>query len=558
MKSNRILIIGLDGATWDVLTPWINDGSLPNLAQLRRRGSWGVLRSTIPPITAPAWSTFMTGKRPGKHGLFHFVEMFGNRTEHPARPEIVNARSLKSPTLWDVLGHHHRQVGLINVPMTYPPRPVNGFMITGLLTPRNAPIFTYPAELSGQITDYIIDLDRFIDIKPFQGAPDPQLLAPSLDMVQEFQDMLDKRGRASMSLMRTKPWDVFMVVFTGTDRMGHYLWPYHRSPTPADEPVTRQLCQAVHNYYRRLDEIVGELVHQAGNETTILVISDHGMGLRPRRQFYGNNWLHRQGWLAIKSTASGITNPDGWLRRLGIPRDKIGRLLMKAPGFAKRRLVKQAVNSRSMAVDSHQSRAVCIPMYNNIMGIKINDTGEQKEALYRQITGRLQQIVDPETGQKVVREIYRGEDYYRGPYAAGVPDILVVLDADYRCNPALGHYSSLTTRLQVVPHEGGHRMEGIFTACGPGIQAHPDPLPNLAIEDIAPTVLHLMGLPVPLDMDGRVLTEILHPAEARPVEQSQPTGRWPSEQEAVFLDQAISTDDEEEIRARLEALGYLE
>ncbi|NJN97117.1 MAG: hypothetical protein HC875_25000 [Anaerolineales bacterium] len=208
-KSNRVLVIGLDGVTWTVLDPWIRDGSLPHLARLRQNGSWGKLRSTLPPLTAAAWSTFMTGKRPGKHGVFHFIDLFGQDASNRGKPKIVNARNIQSSTLWDIAAHHQRQVTMINVPMTYPPRKVNGTMITCFLTPRNAPTFTYPPELSTELTDYIIDLDRFIDTKPYQGDHEKGVITPSLALLQEFRDMTEKRAKTSLSQMESQPWDFF-------------------------------------------------------------------------------------------------------------------------------------------------------------------------------------------------------------------------------------------------------------------------------------------------------------------------------------------------------------
>ena len=204
--QDKVLIIGLDGGTWSVLTPWINNGSLPNLGRLQQAGCWGDLLSTIPPLTAPAWSTFATGKNPGKHGVFHFVSSGFSQAARTvgATPEIVDSRSIKSATLWDILGHHNRKVGLVNIPMTYPPRPVNGFMITSFLTPPNASVFTYPPELSSKLTDYQIDLDRFISHKPFAGdSNDPPNVEPSWEFVQEFRTMMEKRARSPVSMA---PW----------------------------------------------------------------------------------------------------------------------------------------------------------------------------------------------------------------------------------------------------------------------------------------------------------------------------------------------------------------
>lgn len=502
----------------------------------------------------------MTGKRPGKHGVFHFIKLFDNNAPTDDKPDIVNARSIKSSTLWDILGHHGRKIGLINVPMTYPPRPVNGFMITCFLTPRNAATFTYPPELSREITDYVIDLDRFIDKKPFHDQHDPEVVAPTLSLVQEFRDMLEKRARTSLSLLDSKPWDVFMVVFTGTDRMGHYLWSYHRYADTSESLEIQELCCAVRQYYIRLDEIVGELVKRAGKDVAVIVMSDHGMGPIQAKRIHCNNWLYQQGWLSVKTNESRITNPDGWLRRLGLPRDKIGQVIMRIPGLARSRLVKKAVRNRSAVVDVEQSRAYCVPIWNNITSIRINLEGEERKALYQEIVHELKKIVDPETGQSVVQQVYRGEDYYHGPYADNIPDIVVIMKQDYFCTYHLGHYSSVVTERQVPPEQGNHRLEGVFIVSGPNIVSNSEPLVNLNIEDIAPTILYLIGLPVSSDMDGRVLTEILAPnvLESRPIKQGEPMGLWPNEDEAVFDDKGISDEDEQQIRERLEALGYLE
>jgi len=558
--SNRVLVIGLDGATWDVLDPWISQGILPNLARLRRSGSSGTLLSTIPPITAAAWSTFMTGKRPGKHGVFHFIKLFDGACSADSKPELVNASSIKSPTLWDVMGHHDRKVVLINIPLTYPPRPVNGVMITGLLTPSRAPIFTYPPELSKEITDYKIDLDRFMDMKPFQDDFGDEITAPTLSLVDEFRDMLEKRVRVTLSLMGSNPWDFFMVVFIGTDRLGHYLWPYHGPVRASDSPEKQQLCHAVRDYYVRLDEVVGELVERAGEDAAVVVMSDHGMGPPHQKQLHCNNWLYQRGWLSAKSGGASIANPDNWLKQLGLPRDKIGRIIRRIPGLAGTRLIRKAASSRSAVIDLDQSDAYCVPIFFNIMGIRLNLGGAQKADLYQAIVRGLEDIVDPETGLKVIEQVCRGEDYYNGPYAGNIPDIIVTANPTYGFNHHLSHYSSVVTKRLVASGPAKHRAQGIFIAQGPGILAGLESLPNLNIEDVAPTVLYLMGLPVPSDMDGRVLTEIVSPVlqRARPVRREGPVGFWPKEDEAVFDSEVMSAEDEELIRDRLQSLGYLE
>jgi predicted AlkP superfamily phosphohydrolase/phosphomutase len=351
-----------------------------------------------------------------------------------------------------------------------------------------------------------------------------------------------------------------VVVFTGTDRMGHYLWPYHRHPQAGDPLQVQELCRAVHSYYVRLDQVVGELTARGGRDTTSILMSDHGMGPKNTRWIHLNNWLYQNGWLSAKAAGSQIANPDGWLRRLGLSRDKAGRMISRIPGLARSRLIKSVAQKRSIGVDMAHSKAYGVQVWGNITGIQIDLEGPEKEALRQEIVEGLARIVDPETGQPVVQRVYRGQDCYHGPYANHIPEIIVVFDPDYACNYHLGHYSSIVTRLQAVSSEGYHRIEGIFVASGPDVVSNPGPLSGLAIEDLAPTVLYLMDLPIPADMDGRVLTEILSPAglESRPVRPGEPSGLWPDEGQAVFIDEALADRDEGEVRGRLRALGYLD
>lgn len=558
-NSHRVLVVGLDGATWDVLSPWIENGSLPNMARLRQNGRWGALLSTMPPITAPAWSSFMTGKKPGQHGVFHFVSAAPGEKPENGVSEIVNARSIQSSTLWDILGHHERKVVLMNVPMTYPPRAVNGSMITGLLTPKGASIWTYPPELSEELGDYVIDLDRFIDTKPFQSDHTHEATAPSLALMGEFRNMLEKRARTGLDLMESEPWDLFMIVFTGPDRMGHYLWPYHRSPDSADPPEVQELCQSIHDYYVRLDEIIGQLVEQGGSPLNVMLMSDHGMGPSFTKRLHGNNWLRQQGWLDAQTGDAGVGNLDGWLSRLRLPRDKIGRVVVRIPGLAGSRFVRQAAKSRSATVDVKQSQAYFAPIYNNLAGIHINLSGNAKEELREKIQQGLSELVDPDTGQPLVEKVYPGQAFYGGTFAHDSPDLVVALNPGYGWGLHVSSYSSLVTPVSLALLQGDHRLEGIFVAHGPDIVPNSEPLPGLAIEDVAPTVLYLMGLPRPTDMDGRVLTEIVEPEmlESEPVRSGEPIGFWPEEDGVTFLDEALSDEDEADVRSRLEALGYL-
>lgn len=560
MAADKVLIIGLDGATWTVLEPWIEDGTLPHLARLRAQGCWGELRSTIPPLTAPAWSSFLTGKNPGKHGVFHFVALDDQpATAADSKVETVDSRSIQSATLWDVLAHHGRHVGVMNVPMSYPPRPVNGFMIGCMLTPPGASNFTYPPELAGRLSGYQIDLDRFIDHKPFardeQGRKRKREVKPDLQLVREFHEMEEKRAQTAAALMAEEPWDVFMVVFTATDRMGHYLWPYHRAADLDGSALGRELHEAIRRLYMRLDENIGALVEQAGPDAAVIVMSDHGMGPIYHKNTHWNNWLYRHGYLAIDRSTKA--SADAWLLRLGIPRDKIRRLAQRVPGLYRSRAFQKAKSTQTAAIDYARSQAHYVRIFDPVGGVRIHATGRAREALRDELMEAMSQVTDPDTGRPIIREIFRREECYSGPYAAGQPDIILIMYPEYGSSDRLSNYSAIVTDRPHIGDPGGHHLEGIFMAAGPGIPPQAAPLAGLQIHDIAPVVLHLLGLPAPADMDGRVPQGMIDPQWPAP-HTSPSLGKWPSEAEAVPLAAELRSEDLDAVQMRLRALGYLD
>ena len=577
-SRRRLLILGLDGATWDVIEPFIEAGVMPCLASLRARGSWGRLRSTIPPITPAAWSTVMTGKGPGGHGVFHFLNRFtpeaadegGDETvdgfgafsaeaadADPDATPIVSSRSIRSPAFWDVLGHEGVTVGLVNIPLTYPPRPVNGFMVTGLLTPPNATVFTYPPELSAELPEHVVEIDRFAGRIPFVDVIDGAIVEPSLELIRDFHAMLNRRAAEARMLQASRPWDVFMAVFMETDRLGHYLWAFHQAPTNGD-PQAAALHAAVRALYARIDEVIGELVAAAGPETNVLLLSDHGMGPKHRHRFHANAWLASRALLGARSRGGALAAAEQLLRRVGLPRDRIGRLVRRVPFLARTRAVRRATAAPTMTVDRSRSRAEAVPLFRNLFGIRFGVPPAERPALEAAIREGLVAVRNPSDGRPIVESIRSGPEYFHGPWAAGVPDLIVELDPDYAASFRLGQYGSPVTETGPSVR-GNHRMDGIFLAVGPDARQAAAPLEGLRIEDVAPTILHLLDVAIPADMEGAVLTSALAgDAGARKPRAGEPMRMWPSDDTAHYDDAGISAEDEQEIRERLEALGYLE
>lgn len=253
------------------------------------------------------------------------------------------------------------------------------------------------------------------------------------------------------------------------------------------------------------------------------------------------------------------SSPDGWLLRLGLPRDRIARIARKIPGLVETDLIRKVKATQPVRLKVDQTQAYYRHIYSNVGGIYINLQGEERETLRDNLIQATQQVVDPGTGQPVVRWVYRGEECYHGPYADHIPDIVLVMAPQYGGNDSLSYVSSIITELQGVRDPGGHYMEGIFAAKGPEIKSIPQKLSNLAIQNIAPTILYLMGVPIPSDMDGRVPTELLKPnaLQARPIIQGVPVGVWPND-DVTYIVEGQSPLDEEMIQERLQALGYIE
>jgi predicted AlkP superfamily phosphohydrolase/phosphomutase len=276
--ADRVLVIGLDGATWRSLDPLVESGAMPSLARLRRRGFVAPLESTVPPVTAPAWSSFITGQNPGRHGVYQFYEIdpWSERALGRGTPTflaepgvIVNGKALGGPKLWEVASSAGKRCATINLPMTYPPSPINGLMVTDMLTPPGSRNFTYPPELADELTDYEIDLTP--REKDFSSS-DEAFLARA-------EAVLEKRGRAVTNLFEREPWDLFVAIFTETDRLQHRYWQYlDPEPPPGTSRELADIRMRVVGLYTQLDAYLGRLLDAAADEYRIVVVSDHGFG----------------------------------------------------------------------------------------------------------------------------------------------------------------------------------------------------------------------------------------------------------------------------------------
>jgi len=555
MNADRVLVIGLDGATLDLLQPLMEEGHMPFLKGIAERGAMGRLHTVFPPVTAPAWASFMTGKNPGKHGIYEFLLRKDNSFDQTP----VHAGMCTAKSLWQILSEWGKRVIVVSVPMTYPPPAVNGCLISGFLAPKGARNLSHPPELLEEVErrfgPYLL---YFTEVYTKSGVG---------RVLQEAFRFTEYRARVAEYLMDRCPWDFCMVYFEGTDRVQHELWhvldPQHPMHRPEE---ARRYRDGILAFYRAMDGHLQRLVEKAGPETHVVLMSDHGFG--PIHKFVNFNvWLMEQGFLHLKKDA--IARIKRFLFQRGIT-PALGYKIAMRFGFAKLRLSRGMSKRLTLLqlaryfflswkdVDWSRTRAYSMGNYGQIfvnlkgrepMGIV--EPGQEYEEVRDEIVRRLHELRDPETGQPVVEKVFKKEELYHGPCIGKAPDVSFVLRETYKALGTL-EFTSHVVMEPIFGNSGDHRMDGVVALMGKGIKPGAA-LEKASIMDIAPTVLYLMGLGVPEDMDGRVLTEaftseflLSHPVETMPT--------WGEEEAVEFT---YTAEEAEEIKERLRSLGYL-
>ncbi len=509
--SNKLLVIGLDGASFDVLDKLIEKHYLPNIAGLIRGGARGNLETTFPPITAVAWSSFMTGKNPGKHGIFEFVR----RDQHSKRELAVNASFRQGRAIWDLLGDAGKRVIVHNFPCTYPPRPVNGLLIADFMTPKGRRDFTYPAslleEIESQFGSYRLHLSQTYS----EGNVDAVL--------DELFDELEYKAKVTEYLMTRYDWDAFFQYFWGTDRIQHELWHIIDDRHPRHNKKEAETHRdRVYAYFKRVDEVVGRLIELAGADPLVLIASDHGFG--PVHKYCSLNiWLLREGFLKLKSDAR--TRLKEAMFKLGLTPElafKIVKSLPLGPLRPARGVSNQPGASKLLSTvflsfdDVDWSRTTAFSkgnygqLYVNLKGREPNGSVDESEyaKVCESIMTRLRALKDPISGEMWVGPVFRREEIYNGPLVDQAPDISF-LPADMRHLP-LGNADFTSNKFMVDAFgiSGCHRMEGVLIARGEGVKQG-CAIDSATIYDVTPTLLYLLDQSVPDDMDGRVLTEMI-------------------------------------------------
>lgn len=559
--SKKVLFIGLDGATFDVLDPLIDRGLMPRLRQFINEGVRGPLETTIPPITPTAWVSWMTGKNPGKHGVFEFLLRRKGSGSLPDTP--VNSRSRDGMPFWDLLGQMGKRAIVTNVPCTYPPAIVNGIMISDFLTPRGRRDFTYPESLIEEVESRFGPYELYITEVYTPGNVDK--------ILDQLFTELEYKTRVNRYLMEQYGWDVFATHYWSTDRFQHELWHLLDESHPFfDRKEHDAHIGRIHEYWHAVDSTLGKLFDDAGDDTTVYLGSDHGFG--PIEKFLCFNvWLINEGLLVLKHDAMTLFKRAVF--RLGLTPDLAYRSAMKmglahlrlSVGVTNRSKLMKLANLLMLSLqDVDWSRTVAFSKGNygqifiNLRGRDehgIVEPGAQYETVLGQVIDKLRGLIEPESRQPLIGPIWRREDLYTGPHIEEAPDIQFL--PSNMANKPLGTLD-LTSNKFITPvygNSGDHRMHGVMLGRGREIRRGAR-IEGARIIDYAPTILHSFGVEVPHDMDGRVLEEIFTDEYlvGFPVKVSEEIGLEysPSDKSPVMTE-----EESEEIRARLRGLGYL-
>ncbi|MCB0076196.1 MAG: alkaline phosphatase family protein [Anaerolineales bacterium] len=554
--THRVIVIGLDGATFDLIRPWAAEGHLPTLARLMDEGSWGELRSTMPPMTAPAWTSFATGVNPGKHRLYDWIA----RDDGGYAFAPLTARDATAPTLYRLLSEAGRRVLVMNVPMSYPAAPVNGIMIAGMPAPTLDERISHPPgivdELKAAIGDYILYPD------PGQAYSDRGIDS----FLQRLYRTTELRTAAFRHLLAQERWDFAMLVYNGTDTISHALWKFMDQRHPLHDPRRyTKYGHAIRDYYRFVDGQLAALMDTLDDQTTLLLMSDHGFG--PFHKFiHVNNWLMAEGWLHAKRGLMAQLK-QRLFRRGMAPMSVYNQLMRVGLGALKREVVRgqgQGLMKRLFFSfeDVDWSRTVAYSLgnvgqiYLNVAGREPQgcvQPGAQYEALRDEIMARLLTLRDPDSGEAVVEAVYRREALFSGDQLALAPDILFMptrLEYFGFGEYEFGSHKIIEPMARGI--SGTHRMNGIFLAHGPAIQkGHVD---GASLLDLAPTILHLLGQTPSAAMDGRLLDEIIAP-DFRPAP-AAPHKPW-ADHDGPRDDNAMSEEEQRIIAERLRSLGYV-
>ena len=520
---SRVFVVGWDGATFDLIRPWIEERKLPTVRRLMDHGVQGPLRSTIPPWSFQAWTSFMTGKNPGKHGVYDFFRSPVGTYDL----QFVNAGHRRGgATLWQILSQAGRRVIAIGIPGTFPPDAVNGVMISGFDFPGEGP-GTYLDRKGIYPREMLATLHREVGPHPIDPPILNEMKEGRYDVALErIIQTIERQAATAKYLMQHHPWDCFMVVFGASDGVSHYFWQYFDPQSPFYVESQRGVKDGILRVYQELDRQLGEMVSLMPDDTFTILMSDHGSGGVSNWVIFPNLWLQEQHLITLRrGTPQRLARIRQRMKQWGIAAlpARLQRLLYRN---ALQALGRYEARVRYGIIDWSRTQAYFDenPYYPVI---RVNLRRRQPQgivepgAAYERVRDRLIEALEswrhPITGDQLVEKAYRREEIYNGESLEEAADVVPKwalhrgynygfrLSAQAPGGAWIHEIDPLDTGSPFYPRKfSSHRDQAILVAKGPGIDAGAT-IDGARVIDIAPTILRWLEVPVPADMDGCVL-----------------------------------------------------
>lgn len=448
----RVLFIGLDGATWNLLKPWIKEGKLPVFRTLMENGCFGILRSVIPPLTAATWTTIATGKNPGKTGMFDFIDRYGN---------ITTSNNIRAERIWNILSKYGYKSCVINYPFTYPLDKINGCVVADFMTPPNRRDVVYPKSYRKFLKKvrYKLGIEyekTKLNIKERKKRAEEKKL-----LLSSIYDVVEKRFELAKELVKVERWDLFILIIKESDEMQHFFW---------------NSKKILLEFFQMIDQNIGNLLNEFKRyqgEFVTFLISDHGFGPTSKKSF----------------------NLYPIMKKLGVDIPITLRLgeIMDIPFFSKvAKLILTNLFIRDIFMSEYNKFGV------RAFGIYLKD-----KSIAKKLVSILSSFRD-KNGKKIFKVVKLAEDYYSGPYVSEGPDIIYITDPEYRV-VFVPSKMIIKESYTVLPGDHMSHLDGIFVISGNNVQRN---LTTLNATDIAPMILNIFNIPIPKDMDGK-LYEIL-------------------------------------------------
>jgi len=513
LNTKRVVVIGLDGTPWCLIKPWADEGELPTIKRLMENGVWGDLETVVPPLSAPAWVSFGTGKNPGNHGVYNFILKKKNSYDIIFMNSIIQRKLSKR--LWDYFDYKGLKSIVINLMPTYPPDNINGILISDKLTTPSNKDFIYPKysadELKSKLGEYDISpLEDFIvgsDAEKFLK----RLFKSEVQQAKYLKYLLEKYE-----------WNFAISIFSGSDCIQHAFWNYLDPNHPFyNQQEEKEYKGKILSLFKLYDDLLDYIITNY-EDAVLFIVSDHGHG--PCYKYFNLPvWLKRKGYLQFKKSPITLFKlflfavffdiAYNIMGKLGIV-EKVKHIFLRGKSSDDKRSLFDYIFISWRDIDWSKTIAFTISsggqIYINLKGREPLGVVslEKYEIIREKLKEELESIVDPDTGNKVIYKVFKKEEIYSGKYLESAPDLICLPNRGYVIQYPQVYKPKLFELSKVAgSHSSVNELKGIFLAYGKEIKKGVK-IEGAKIYDIAPTILHIFGLPIPSDMDGKVLTEI--------------------------------------------------